>query len=94
MFTNAPMVKSGLWPLVCMDKINKQQLKDKRASIPISPGNPMKFDTEYERNGSSNIFLSFEPLAGKRKLKVTDHRKKNRLGPFYQRAGGRRLSGC
>ena len=59
-----------------MDETNKQQLKDKRVPIPISPGNPMKFDTEYERNGTSNIFLSFEPLAGKRKLKVTDHRKK------------------
>lgn len=44
----------------------------------------MKFDTEYERNGTSNIFLSFEPLAGKRKLKVTDHRKKTDWAHFIK----------
>lgn len=71
-------------PLVCMDETNKQQLKDKRAPIPISPGSPMKFDTEYERNGTSNIFLSFEPLAGKRKLKVTDHRKRTDWAHFIK----------
>lgn len=71
-------------PLVCMDETNKQQLKEKREPIPLSPGNPMKFDTEYERNGTSNIFLSFEPLAGKRKLKVTDHRKKTDWAHFIK----------
>lgn len=71
-------------PLVCMDETNKQQLKEKREPIPLSPGTPMKFDTEYERNGTSNIFLSFEPLAGKRKLKVTDHRKKTDWATFIK----------
>lgn len=64
------------YPLVCMDESSKQQVKDKRKSIPMKPGSPAKYDTEYERNGTSNIFMAFEPLAGKRITKVTDRRTK------------------
>lgn len=63
-------------PVVCMDETSKQQLIDKRESIPMSSGKPKKFDTEYERNGTSNIFMGFEPLAGKRFIEVTDQRTK------------------
>ena len=64
------------FPLVCMDETSKQQLLDKRESIPMTSGKPKKFDTEYERNGTSNIFMAFEPLAGKRFIDVTDQRTK------------------
>jgi transposase len=63
-------------PLVCMDETNKQQIKEARPPIPAKPGKQERFDTEYERQGTSNIFISFAPLEGKRKLKVTDHRKR------------------
>jgi hypothetical protein len=63
-------------PVVCMDEISKQLVKETTAPLPIKPGKSMRYDTEYERNGTSNIFLSFEPLAGKRNLKITDHRTK------------------
>lgn len=42
----------------------------------MTSGKPKKFDTEYERNGTSNIFMAFEPLAGKRFIDVTDQRTK------------------
>ena len=42
----------------------------------MSSGKPEKFDTEYERNGTSNIFMAFEPLAGKRYIEVTNQRTK------------------
>ena len=64
------------FPLVCMDETSKQQLLDKRESIPMTSGKPKKFDTEYERNGTSNIFMAFEPLAGKRFVDVTNQRTK------------------
>jgi len=64
------------YPLVCMDETNKQQLIDKRDPIEMKPGKPQKFDTEYERNGTSNIFMAFEPLAGKRFVDVTNRRTK------------------
>lgn len=64
------------YPVVCMDETNKQQLIDKREPIEMKPGKPQKFDTEYERNGTSNIFMAFEPLAGKRFVDVTNRRTK------------------
>ena len=57
-----------------MDESSKQQTREVRVPLPIEPGNPERFDTEYERNGVSNLFMFFEPLAGKRVVNVTDHR--------------------
>lgn len=37
-----------------------------------------------ERNGTSNIFLAFEPLAGKRKIEVTDQRRKTDWAHFIK----------
>lgn len=71
-------------PVVCMDETNKQQLKEVRAPIPMEPGMPVRFDTEYERNGTSNIFISFEPLKGKRRLKVTDNRRRKDWAYFIK----------
>ena len=53
-------------PVVCMDESSKQLTKETRAPIPAEPGQPEKYDTEYERNGTNNIFLACEPLAGKK----------------------------
>lgn len=64
------------FPVVCMDETNKQQIKEVRTPISFKPGEPRRYDTEYERNGTSNIFLSFEPLKGKRQVEVTAHRTK------------------
>lgn len=61
--------------MVCMDESSKQQLKEKRRSLPVKPGYPEYYDTEYERNGTSNLFLFFEPLRGWRRIDVTDTRK-------------------
>ena len=61
-------------PLICMDESSKQHLKETRQPIPAKPGSVEKYDTEYERNGVSNLFMFFEPLEGKRHVVVTDHR--------------------
>lgn len=61
-------------PLICMDESSKQQVKEVRAPLPASPGLVEKYDTEYERNGVSNLFMFFEPLAGQRYVEVTDRR--------------------
>lgn len=62
------------YPLVCMDESSKQQIKETREPIPAKPGSVEKYDTEYERNGVSNLFMFFEPLAGQRQVVVTDQR--------------------
>ena len=62
------------YPQVCMDESSKQQVGEVRAPIPAEPGQVERYDTEYERNGVSNLFLFFEPLGGWRHLEVTDQR--------------------
>ncbi len=42
--------------------------------IPAEPGQPERFDYEYVRNGTANLFLVSEPLAGWREVIVTDRR--------------------
>ena len=51
-------------PLICMDESSKQHIKETRQPIPAKPGTVEKYDTEYERNGLSNMFMFFEPLEG------------------------------
>jgi len=61
-------------PVVCMDETSKQHIKEIRQPLPIAPQKPMRYDSEYERNGVSNMFMFFEPLAGKRYINVTNTR--------------------
>jgi len=63
-------------PLVCMDETSKQLTAETRRPIPVSPGRPARYDYEYERNGVCNLFMFFEPLAGKRHVSVTERRTK------------------
>lgn len=62
------------YPVVCMDESSQQQIKEVRQPIPVEKGQPERYDTEYERNGVSNLFIFFEPLAGWRHLEVTNQR--------------------
>ena len=62
------------YPQVCMDESSKQQVREVRQPLPMQPGQVQRYDTEYERNGVSNLFLFFEPLTGQRHLRVTDQR--------------------
>jgi transposase len=62
------------YPVVCLDESNKQQVKETRTPMAMEPGQPERFDYEYERNGVSNLFMVFEPLAARRQVTVTDHR--------------------
>jgi len=58
-------------PVVCMDESPKQLIEETRIPIPCSPGKSARYDYEYKRNGMCNIFLSCEPLTGKRMVKIT-----------------------
>ena len=40
--------------------------------ISMKAGRPARFDYEYERNGTANLFMMFAPLEGWRHVKVTD----------------------
>jgi hypothetical protein len=64
------------FPVVCMDESPRQLIKETRAGMPPSPGRPAREDYEYARNGTCNIFMACEPLAGKRTVKVTERKTK------------------
>ncbi len=61
-------------PVVCMDETSKQLVKETRVSIPPATGRPERFDYEYERNGTANVFMFCEPLRGWRLASVTERR--------------------
>ncbi len=41
-------------PLVCMDELNKQMIREIRCPLPAREGDILKYDTEYERHGTCN----------------------------------------
>jgi hypothetical protein len=63
-------------PNVCLDETSKQLIGETRIPVLASPGQPARYDYEYKRNGVANLFMMFEPLVGKRHVKVTQRRTK------------------
>jgi len=63
-------------PQVCLDEASKQLIGETCTPIPASPGREAREDYEYVRNGTANLFMMFEPLAGRRHVTVTDRRTK------------------
>lgn len=61
-------------PLVCFDEGTTPWVKDIRAPLPAAPGRQEHIDDEYERNGTGNLFMMCEPLAGRREVLVTVRR--------------------
>lgn len=61
-------------PVVNFDETSKQLVGEKRSPIPAKPGRQERFDYEYQRNGTRNLFMVCEPLAGWRHVAVTERR--------------------
>ena len=71
-------------PVVCMDESPKQLVGETKTPIAAKPGSEEKYDYEYVRNGVCNIFMSNEPLAGKRFVKVTERKTKQDWAVFIE----------
>ena len=61
-------------PKVCFDETSKQLISEIIKPLKAEPGQPERYDYQYERNGVSNLFMFFEPLAAWRHVEVTDRR--------------------
>jgi hypothetical protein len=61
-------------PQVCLDETSQQLVADTREPLAAMPGQPERIDSEYERQGTANLCMVFEPLAGQRRVKVTKRR--------------------
>ena len=61
-------------PVVCMDEKPYQLLGEAREPLPMRPGDDLKIDSEYVRNGTCSIFAFIEPLGGRHHVSVREHR--------------------
>jgi hypothetical protein len=61
-------------PKVNFDETSKQLIRETRAPLLTAPGRPARYDYEYERNGTRNLFMLVEPQAGWRHITVTERR--------------------
>jgi hypothetical protein len=65
-----------------MDESPKQLISETRVPIPARPGRVELYDCEYRRLGMCNIFLAFEPLKGKRIVRVMETKTKKDWAGF------------
>jgi transposase len=61
-------------PVVCFDERPVQLVSETRVPLPPEPGKPERYDYEYKREGTCNLFAFFQPLQGWRQIKVTQRR--------------------
>jgi transposase len=61
-------------PVVCFDESPTQLIGEVREPIPAEPGQPERYDCEYRRNGTANLFVFLDAHRSWRHVKVTDHR--------------------
>jgi hypothetical protein len=72
-------------PVVSVDEGGKQLIGEVRPPLPVRPGSPAKEDSEYRRHGTANLFMAFEPLAGRRVVEVTERRTAVDFARFLKR---------
>ena len=61
-------------PVVCFDETSRQLTGEVRPPIEAAPGRVARYDTEYQRNGTRNLFMICEPKGGWRPVEVTERR--------------------
>ena len=61
-------------PQVCVDEVPVQLVGETRLPLPPAPGRLERFDYEYVRHGTANLFLLSQPLLGWRTVFVTERR--------------------
>lgn len=71
-------------PVVCIDEQPIQLIGETRTPVPAAPGRLERYDYEYRRNGTANLFLAFAPLVGWRHVEVTDRRTAKDFGAFLR----------
>ena len=71
-------------PVVCLDEISFQLIGEVRKPLPVRRRQVARYDNEYVRNGTANLFLAFAPLSGQRVVAVTDQRRRSDFARFVK----------
>ncbi len=74
-------------PVVCIDEMPKQLIQENRREFTDSKG-VVHYDSEYVRNGTTNVFMAVEPLAGKRRASVIGTKTRNDFAQFVADVAG------
>src|SRR6185369_13478576 len=61
-------------PVVCFDETPRQLIGEERVPVKAEPGKRARYDYEYVRNGTANIFMFVDVSRPWRHAKVTEHR--------------------
>lgn len=61
-------------PVICFDESPTQLIGEVRTPLAAKPGSVEKYDSEYKRNGTANLFVFVDAHKPWRHVKVTDHR--------------------
>jgi len=61
-------------PVVCFDETPRQLIGEERVPVRAEPGKRRRFDYEYVRNGTANVFMFVDVNRPWRHAKVTDQR--------------------
>jgi hypothetical protein len=77
------------FPVVCMDESPKQLIGETKSPIKVAAGQDEKYDYEYVRKGVCNIFMSNEPLSGKRYVKITERKTRTDWALFIKEIANR-----
>jgi hypothetical protein len=76
--------------VVCLDELSRRLVGEVRTPLPPRPaqdgrpGRAERYDCEYVRNGTANLFMAFEPLGGWRGVQVTDRRQRGDWARFVR----------
>ena len=76
--------KNRQLPVIAIDEKPKQTVSDKRKPMPMKPGSPERYDYEYVRKDTANIFVAVEFKAGRRMTKVTKRRAEKDFAMFVK----------
>jgi DDE superfamily endonuclease len=71
-------------PQVCIDEVPVQLVEEVRTPLPPKPGRPERYDYEYKRAGTANLFIAFAPLLGWRAVRVTERRTRADFAEFLR----------
>ena len=71
-------------PVICIDEKSTQLIQDTRRGLPMKPGTPAKYDYEYVRAGTCNVFVAVEPRGGRRIVELTARRTKPEFVAFVR----------
>ncbi len=71
-------------PVVCLDELPFQLLGEQVEPLGMKAGAVKKIDYEYQRKGTASVFVAFEPLTGRRLVKVYQQRRRTDYCRFAQ----------